>query len=278
MKLTVFNVEHGACALIEMPNGSKALIDCGHNATTGWRPGTYLKSRGIDRVNGLFVTNYDEDHVSGIENLFAHVKVSHIIRNRKVSADHIRRLKSEDGMGKGIDFLVNTLSTYTVDGTFEGIGLDGVRLRVFSNSLIDFDDENNLSLVVFLEYQGWKFVFPGDLEDDGWLELLKNPEFRAELAGVNIFFASHHGRLNGCCDEVFEICAPHCFVISDKAKGFQTQETTDWYRQRAKGLNFNGEVRKVLTTRKDGHMEFKIIDRILYAKPVCVSVPGLQRI
>ena len=65
MRLEIFNVEHGACALLRTSNGKLAMIDCGHNSTTGWMPGDELAARNETALNRLFVTNYDEDHVSG---------------------------------------------------------------------------------------------------------------------------------------------------------------------------------------------------------------------
>jgi hypothetical protein len=40
--LDVFDVEHGACALITTGGGNHILVDCGDNTTTGWEPGTAL--------------------------------------------------------------------------------------------------------------------------------------------------------------------------------------------------------------------------------------------
>jgi hypothetical protein len=42
MYLEIFDVEHGACALINTSNGKRVMIDCGHNAATNWRPGYHL--------------------------------------------------------------------------------------------------------------------------------------------------------------------------------------------------------------------------------------------
>jgi len=46
-------------------NNTRFMIDCGHNATTGWKPGTYLLQQGIRNLEMLAITNYDEDHASG---------------------------------------------------------------------------------------------------------------------------------------------------------------------------------------------------------------------
>jgi beta-lactamase superfamily II metal-dependent hydrolase len=122
-----------------------------------------------------------------------------------------------------------------------------------------FDDENNLSLVVFVKCGHHKIVFPGDIEKAGWLRLLQNPSFVQELYGVNLFVASHHGRENGYCEEVLNNCpAIRAVIISDKKKGYQTQETVDRYRQYAGGFSYGTDVRRVLTTRRDSSMMFEL--------------------
>lgn len=69
--LQVFDVDHGACALLTMPSpqGNRhILIDCGHNTEYKggpWYPGVQLRQMGIKHLDALIVTNYDEDHVSG---------------------------------------------------------------------------------------------------------------------------------------------------------------------------------------------------------------------
>jgi hypothetical protein len=150
---------------------------------------------------------------------------------------------------------------------FSGPGLptviDDVIISAFCNPYgtppYGFDDENNLSLAVFIPCGVHKIIFPGDMERAGWLALLKDPFFVQQLQGVTIFVASHHGRANGFCEEVLDLCPDiQVFIISDKKKGYQSQETVDWYRPYARGFDYNGNRRHVLTTRRDGNMEFSI--------------------
>jgi glyoxylase-like metal-dependent hydrolase (beta-lactamase superfamily II) len=65
MQLQIFDVEHGACALLTADNSARFMIDCGHNATSGWKPGGYLLGSKISTIEMLAITNYDEDHASG---------------------------------------------------------------------------------------------------------------------------------------------------------------------------------------------------------------------
>jgi len=80
-----------------------------------------------------------------------------------------------------------------------------------------------------------------------------------QLKGVTVFVASHHGRESGYCEDVLNLCPNlQVVVISDKKKGYQSQETVDRYRRYARGFQYEGNQRHVLTTRSDGNMEFSI--------------------
>jgi beta-lactamase superfamily II metal-dependent hydrolase len=257
MDLKIFDVEHGACALLTCDDDTRIMIDCGHNASTEWRPGTHLISQGITSIELLAVTNYDEDHVSGIADLMDNVNVKSILRNKSVSGAVLRQLKTEDGMGSGIDRLVSEIeNTYTGGAPSPAPGYQGLVRTTFHNSYPTFDDENNLSVALFLKCHGRGVLFTGDLETAGWLELLKRQNFKDMLPQVDVLIASHHGRENGCCDEVFELCKPYYVVISDKGYAHDTQETVPYYRARAKGGPFRDENRHVLTTRNDGTIGF----------------------
>lgn len=267
--LQIFNVEHGACALLTTPAGlggwRRVLIDCGHNATTGWYPGRHLGSLGVTSLEQLVITNYDEDHVSGYPDLLAQgIYVDWVFRNTSVTPATITQLKSETGMGRGINALVQSLGTF---GPVGGNGkpsptFPGVSMEYFHNPYPVFEDENNLSLVLYLTVYGTSFLFPGDMECDGFEHLLAtNQRFRQVVPSINVLVASHHGRENGIFEDMFDkyVCRPQLVVISDDYKQYDTQETTRYYASKATGIkNFRGSGvnRWVLTTRSDGDIHF----------------------
>lgn len=261
MQLQIFDVEHGACALLTADNGTRLMIDCGHNASTGWKPGTYLRQRGITHLDMLAVTNYDEDHVSGANNLFDQIEVGWLCRNPSVSAAQIQTLKSEDGMGPGIARLVGEIQSRFSGPSISSPGpaFNGLTERSsYYNSFPLFDDENNLSLAVFLKCHGVGVMFTGDLESDGFTRLMiDNADFRRALGETRIFVAPHHGRDGGCCEKALPFL-PNVYyvVISDKGYMHDTQETIPFYYRMAKGGPYGGETRYVLTTRRDGEIIF----------------------
>lgn len=265
MILEIFDVEHGACALLTTSGGKRVMIDCGTNSTTGWKPAAMLQGRDVHFLERLVITNYDEDHVAGFEDLHSKIPIGILTRNPLVAPNDIRYLKSEDGMGGGINALIKSIEN-TFTGGFpvpENLDFNDTFITCYCNPYSPlpihgyFSDENNLSLVTFVSCGEHKIVFPGDIEKEGWKALLVNPMFRLELASVNLFVASHHGRENGFCKEVLNLCPRiQAVVISDKKLGHQTQETVPQYRSYAQGFTYAGQTRHVLTTRNDGNMRF----------------------
>jgi beta-lactamase superfamily II metal-dependent hydrolase len=260
MLLQVFDVAHGQCALITCDNGNRIMIDCGHSNQLKWFPGTYLKGINVTQIELLAITNYDEDHASGLGNLQDHVYVKSLLRNKSVSGNDIKDLKTEDGYGSGIEKLIEMMGTYNGSWSPDNPEpvYDFVERQIFHCSYPEFDDENNLSLVVFLKCHGVGVMFTGDLERAGWLKLLENEVFKKALSETSVFMASHHGRASGCVEEVFEHAKPFYVVISDCGYKYDTQITVPWYRAKAKGGAFRGSQRHVLTTRKDGTISFEL--------------------
>lgn len=275
--LQIFDVEHGGCALLTVPRPDgtchRILIDCGHNASSKWYPGEHLKQMGIKHLELLVVTNYDEDHVSGFRNfLLQGVTMGQILRNPAVTPATIRQLKSEDGMGIGIETLVAALTAIPeLDVVGNRIPTPpGVNLEWYWNPYPFFEDENNLSLVLVLEVHGIRFMFCGDMEKPGFRNLLNTCEaFRKVVSTIHVLVAAHHGRANGICEEMFDTwgCRPEVVVISDDYKQYSTQETTAYYGRKAKGITgFRNELglRKVLTTRRDKELVFSFLNGRCY--------------
>jgi len=265
--LRVFDVEHGACALMVSPTGERiAMIDSGHNTATGFRPSAFI-SLSLKRttLDYLFITNADQDHLSDLEGLWESgidVRVAH--RNRSPEASILRTIKEKQGeLTNDVERFLKIHAEYAgpVPVAFnEGMG--GVEVVTFANTYPQFQDTNNLSQVVFIKYAGISFLFPGDLEKDGWRALLQNPKFVAELLTVDVLMASHHGRTNGYSEDAFKFCQPRVVVISDKPIAHSTQETVPDYRCIIKGDGVSvrnlTRLRHVLTTRRDGDITFTV--------------------
>lgn len=264
MKITVFDVEHGACALITSDNGlAHALVDCGHssNSLRPWRPSEHLPQKlGIFSIDKLFVTNYDLDHVSDFPNVMAKMNVKVLVRNISMNGSQLLTLKASQcpEVHQSIQSVAHHMDGTFTDTPYPQPNWGNIEFRAYCHKYpCDFTETNNLSLAVFVLHPSLKILFAGDMEVEGWRKHLLNPEFVAYLKQVDILVASHHGRRNGYCEEIFTQTGwnPRAVLISDDYKQYESQETVPLYRNRVveAGVNMaDGSKRHVLTTRKDG--------------------------
>lgn len=249
MRIEIFDVEHGQCAMVHCPNGKKIMVDTGHNASAPWYPSAHFKGIAIEC---LIHTNLDEDHASDYANVERNCSIRGVIHNPTIGSRELYAMKSQNGMGNGIHTIYEWLKRFEREGGPISIDLGDVKISWFCNSYTDFKDTNNLSIATFVSYSNFTILFPGDLEDAGWMKLLEQAEFRECLSKVTVLVASHHGRENGCCDEIFNYCSPTAVIISDAGKQYSTQETQNWYANRVLGYKEGDIIRKVLTTRQMG--------------------------
>ena len=258
MKINIFDVGHGNCALVTCPNGTRIMIDCGYRLDPGWFPSVTFAGQYIDL---LVFSNLDEDHVRDLPHIRRDVTLGSIFSNPSVTASALATMKREHGMGDGVcqaHAILDDCGPGLVGRLADG---GSVGAWAYCNHYeAPFTDTNNLSPAVFVRYGAFTILFAGDLETAGWQALLRSPNFQWDLASVNILVASHHGRANGQCEEVFQIRRPDVVVFSDNQRQYNSQDTDAWYRARATGIvdldsyGHSGK-RYVLTTRHDGSMQ-----------------------
>lgn len=251
MEVNILDVAHGSCACIVADNRNVILIDCGKNEETGYQPSSYLRDHNCSGIELFIVTNYDEDHLSDLPNVWPKIPIQSFLRNTSISGEDLRRLKLQAGpLGPGMESLLRMIGP-SPGTSAPPIDFSGIERKSFWNDFSKFPDTNNMSIVIFFHYCDIHIVFPGDLEREGWLALLERAEFQSQLKQTNFFVASHHGRDSGYCEEVFSYCKPYLILISDKEVEYDTQEVP--YKKHAKGWPWHdGSTRYVLTTRNDG--------------------------
>jgi beta-lactamase superfamily II metal-dependent hydrolase len=269
MILRICDVAHGACALMAPRTngveGKLAMIDSG--CSKEWRPSQFIKhTLKRTRLDYLFITNADQDHMSDLDALWeAGIHVASLTRNPLISAPELRAIKEAGGRPtKDIERFLNIHGSFTAPITEPfNDHMGGIKMHTFYNPYPRFQDTNNLSLAIFFEFCGFKILFPGDLEEEGWDGLFEKQDFLQQLRGLDVLVASHHGRANGYYPALFEVAKPQLVVMSDKSIVHDTQYMAQAYRQQVMAHYPNGLLvrsnmkrRRVLTTRRDGHIIF----------------------
>jgi len=269
LHLIFYSVGLGQCIAV-IPDQQReycAMIDCGHDGDfhpiddlVQYLPGA--GTGGLQPLHNLTVTNYDHDHFSGLPYLKKNCALQTVTMPNNISMPQLLRMKSEttealhvlgairDSYNAPADGYTPPYTQTTFSLTQEELHQAGIPIQT-----------NHLSQVVFIEYGDQTVCIPGDLEARSWELMLQKPAVRILLRLATVFVASHHGRENGYHAGVFDYCNPDCIIISDKYIVHGTQEDMSalYAKHVDEGVSYmprtgNPVIRKVLTTRNDGHL------------------------
>jgi competence protein ComEC len=210
LRITYLYAGQGDCTLIESPDGSNILIDCGmkdfrfNSGESTIVP--YLKRRGISRIDLLILTHLHYDHIGGIESVLNNFSVKKIISDGAAEENSLTR-----SMDKLIvENKIPTEKLYSGD-YIEGFG----KLILFFLNPAPNDSlhtsEHSKSIVVKLKYGNTDAVFIGDLNVEG--ETYVAGTYGSFLKS-NILKVSHHGSKNASSVPFLLKCRPDYAVIS----------------------------------------------------------------
>ena len=288
LEIWFLDVGHGDCAYIQMPNGARMMIDCG-GGEKSW-PSKLLKHCGLkkgatpvpipDNFTGhaldmLVITHPHGDHLDDIQAVYENVGFYSLLGGYTYCIDKIT-MEQIDFRKRGQDaakFFVKVVKEYISP-------LDSSKNRPINDPacivrmarFLDYEegmDLNDLSWLVSLSIGGQKVLFTGDLTTTGVNKILESKradEFKEFVKGTTILKVPHHGRENGCSDEIFEAFEkpPLLCIVSDEVLNDKNEGTSNvqWYTDRSNGFPVDGkqEKRYSLTTRTDRDIYLGIDD------------------
>ena len=175
-RVVYFDVSQGDSSLVYI-NKKAYLIDCGgiKDKNISANLITYLKSIGVRKLN-FIATHGDYDHMGEAINLVNNFKVDKVILNN----DTYNELEKE---------LIKVLDRKKIK-YFKGLkelNLDNYKLEFLNTR--EYDNENDNSNVVYLNYNNYKFLFMGDAGIERETDILK----RYALKDIDFLKVGHHG-------------------------------------------------------------------------------------
>lgn len=201
LTVTFFNAGKADACLLQTAN-STVLIDTGKNKF-GKELAAYLKENGIEKIDVLFITHFDKDHVGGADTVLEEVKVHKIYEPAYVSdsKQYTQYREAMDAAGMQAKTLEQNIA-------FE---LDGVQyiVDVANQSFYGDDEENDFSLVIAAAYGETSFLFAGDAENPRLGELLSEG-----VGTYDVLKVPHHGRAEKLSASFFQTIRPKYAVIT----------------------------------------------------------------
>lgn len=228
LELTFLDVGQGDGIFMMTPTKKTYLIDGGSSTVRGigkYRIIPFLKSKGIWRLDYVFITHMDEDHISGILEIIEQmeIKESDYYNNRiKIENLIVPRIRTQEEryhelIAQAYDKGINVI--YMDKG--DVIHDKEVSISCYHPAK-DYApaSKNEYSMVLSVHYNNFDLLLTGDVEGQGEEELLaylKNMHrSNKNLEGkeYDVLKISHHGSKNSTPVPFLELVNPRYSIIS----------------------------------------------------------------
>ena len=239
MNITFLDVGQGDPILISFPyNKGNILIDTGGIYSSSYsitknETIPYLKSLGITHLDYLIITHGDYDHMGESINLVNKFKVNKVIFN----IGNYNDLELE---------LINTLKEKNIKyyQNIKKISIDS-NILYFLNTK-EYNDENDNSSVIYLNYNNIKFLFMGDSGINRESDILK----KYNLNNIDILKVGHHGSNTSSSKYFIDKINPKYSIIS--------VGKNNWYGHPNAEVLDNLDNSKIYRTDMDGSIILKV--------------------
>ena len=279
------DVGQGDSVLLRLSDGQTYLYDCG--SVTKGKVGEkillpYLKHEGIHRLDAVFLSHDDTDHVSGVKELLLLAAQEEIAIDglyvsgqgdfsgvqeaaQHVSGLRMTRLSRGDVLGgKNITLMVlhpSTIKNAPMDEN-EASGLAHGLNTTKSAPL----DENEASLCLWVQLRNGKdtmtILLTGDVQGAGEKGLL-NALQAQNLRNVDILKCAHHGSKNATSEAFLSWLDARCIVISCAKKNSYGHPHAELLQRLAT------ENCDIFRTDQQGCLTLRLADKEIKVTPFC---------
>jgi len=194
----------------------------------------YLLKHGRNKVDGIFISHFHEDHYSGINDIIKNCRVESVF----TSSDNGKELINKDYI------VLNSNQSFNLGNK--------VKIEIlWPDKQYLSTNENNMSNVYLIECDKTKILITGDIEREVEELILDR------LVDVDIVIAPHHGSNTSSSKQMLDIIKPEISILSygKNNYGIPGQEVIERYD------NIGS---KVLSTFIDGEINIVVINNKIY--------------
>lgn len=258
--MTFLDVGQGDCIWVESAKGEHFLIDGGstsQNKIGKYTIVPYLKYMGVSRLDAVFLTHLDSDHISGVMEMLEEdtgIEISRICISDAVTEDEAYDRLMQQCQSRDIPVYRlkagDSISAYNME--FEVLHpSDGYQAA----------SRNAYSLVMKLTIKDKKaedtFValLTGDVEADGEHVAAQALAKNRDDTGIDLYKAAHHGSRYSNTEELIAEAMPRIAVIScgeDNSYGHPHAEAIQNFRNAGSEILMTKDTGAILIQIKDG--------------------------
>ena len=208
LQITFLDVGQGDGICMELPDGRVYLMDGGSSDVSkvgNYRLVPFLKAKGIRKIDAVFLSHGDADHINGIAELLEEKQISIDCICLPAGAEQEEFVEIRD-LARARNISVRTIQA----GDFwESNGTKFLCL----NPADVTESGNAASVVLYMEYENFSMLLTGDLEGEGEKSVAALLRSNA-ITGISVLKVAHHGSKNSTKEEFLRQCSPAVAVIS----------------------------------------------------------------
>jgi competence protein ComEC len=250
LKLTCFDVRHGASFFIQFPGGKNMLFDTGtkSNYDVGrFIVVPFLQQKGIEKIDTVVISHEHDDHCNGIPSIIKRFRVDNVFVNKFFlqSGNKIELLKL---------FTERKIETGLLAGGLEIKGYEPAKIMVlnppdrdmlrFNGFPMDHLSINDSSSVLFIDYLGYRILLCADIGERGIKTLLSGKD----NLDADVIQVPHHGGFCEKTEALLKRTNPKYAIINGLAKDI-SPSTNEAYQKYGVSL---------FKTHEDGTVTFTI--------------------
>lgn len=218
LRITFLDVGQGDCICVEFPGGGCFLFDSGSssvNAVGKYRLIPYLKSRGIRKVDAVFISHGDQDHMNGMEELLTdgQIQIAMLVLPYGVK---------EGGSAEDFSSILELAEQKNIPvksvGAKTGFSKKGVEFLCLNpNMPYRAEEANAYSQVFLVRYGSFSMLLTADIEDAGEAavtEAMEDILAESGFDGVTVLKVAHHGSRYATSSQFLSVVKPQIAIIS----------------------------------------------------------------
>jgi len=291
----LFNVDHGQCAALQLPNGQWCVFDAG--CTRSFSPITWLATAvttprymsplaaalAIPRafIYKATVSHLHCDHLDDYATMFRYGP--ELLRTVDPDTDYLidcQNTCADGSWAKVSGFLQHCRQTFgatTTTADYGGAMISELSLPVDIARGVGGDANarvNNASVVTRIDVHGNSILLCGDVEKEAWQAIINDTGeyghlWRAFLSNVDILVAPHHGHRSGYSVDLLNLARPAVVLISVTSRDEHVDSRYSGVPVR--GIRIGSTEYHYISTRKQGHIR---VDIAPPANPLPFAVRG----
>ena len=224
LEIIMFDVDQGDGLLIITPEGATIMIDggsTGEDEMWQYRLESALEYEGVRTIDYSVITHPDTDHISAVLDLL-HDETTPV-RIKNLLIPYVKDNDSYDELVSAADEAgVNVINICAG----MSVKTDTVTLSyIHPDEGAQYEDANEMSAVISLEYGDFTALFTGDIGQETELELIEKGCLAEDY---DLLKVAHHGSKYSSCKEFLEAVSPDTAIISagiDNSYGHPADET-----------------------------------------------------